>query len=265
MSSPDVPLRFEFSIEVPGTPAQVWDAIATANGISSWMMPTELEEREGGAVAFHMGPEVSSEGTVTGWDPPRRLVYEEPAWAALAGKDPATVTPLVSEFLVEATSGGTCVVRVVSSAFGSGADWEREFFDEMGTGWAPMFDLLRLYLAHFPGQRVTTLEAGADLPATPEAAMAAVRAALGVEEAGQTLDVRGAKAQVERVDTLLLRLTGPVPGMLAFFAWPAPDNKATVRVAGHLFADDAAAYVERETPQWQAWLAALPVNATASP
>ncbi len=41
---------------MPGTPAQVWDAIATANGISSWMMPTELEEREGGAVAFHMVP-----------------------------------------------------------------------------------------------------------------------------------------------------------------------------------------------------------------
>ncbi len=260
MNSPDVPLRFELSIEVPGTPAQVWEAIATANGISSWMMQTELEEREGGAVAFHMGPEISSEGTVTGWDPPRRLVYEEPAWAALAGQDPATVTPLVSEFLVEATSGGTCVVRVVSSAFGAGADWEREFFDEMSTGWAPMFDLLRLYLAHFPGQQVTRFEAGADLPTSPEAAMAAVRTALGVEEVGQTVDVRGAKAQVERVDWLVLRLTGPVAGMLAFYSWGAGADTATVRVAGYLFADDAAAYAERETPQWQAWLAALPTT-----
>ncbi len=191
---------------------------------------------------------MSSEGTVTGWDPPRRLVYEEPAWAALAGKDPATVTPLVSEFLVEATSGGTCVVCVVSGAFGSGADWEREFFDEMSTGWAPMFDLLRLYLGHFPGQRVATLEASADLPASPEAAMAAVRAALGVEGAGQTLDVRGAKAQVARgLAPAAPDRTGSRDARLLRLG--AGENTATVRVAGYLFADDAAAYVERETPQ----------------
>src|SRR5687768_18352869 len=104
MTTPDVPLRFEFSVEVPGPPEQVWDAIATANGISAWMMQTELEEREVGKVVFHMGPE-QSEGTVTGWDPPRRLVYEEPHWAGLAGQDERTVTPLVTEFLVEATSG----------------------------------------------------------------------------------------------------------------------------------------------------------------
>ena len=41
------------------------------------------------------------------------------------------VTPMVTEFLVEATSGGTCIVHVVSSAFGTGADWEQEFFDDM--------------------------------------------------------------------------------------------------------------------------------------
>jgi uncharacterized protein YndB with AHSA1/START domain len=148
MTTPDVPHRFELTVEVPGTPEQVWDAIATANGISSWMLPTELEEREGGTVVFHMGPEMSSKGTVTGWDPPRRLVYEEPEWYALVDQEP-NVTPLVSEFLVEATSGGTCVVRVVSSAFGTGADWEGEFFADMAKGWTPMFDHLRLYLTHF--------------------------------------------------------------------------------------------------------------------
>ena len=35
MTSPDVPHRFEIEVEVPGTPEQVWQAIATANGISS--------------------------------------------------------------------------------------------------------------------------------------------------------------------------------------------------------------------------------------
>ena len=234
MTTPDIPLRFELTIEVPGTPDQVWDAIATANGISSWMMQTELEERQGGAVVFHMGPGESSEGTITAWDPPRRIVYEEPAWAALADQDPATVTPLVSEFLVEATSGGTCVVRVVSSAFGSGADWEQEFFDGMGKGWTPMFEHLRLYLTHFPGQRVTPLEASSDVAGTPAAAITAISGALSIDEVGQTVDARGAKAHVERLgeDNVLLRLTDPVPGLLSFFAYQTGEASTAIRAAG---------------------------------
>lgn len=263
MTTPDHELRFEYSIEVPGSPDQVWDAIATAKGISAWMMPTDLEEREGGAVAFHMGPEMSSEGTVTGWEPPRRLVYEEPNWAALVGQDPSTVTPLVSEFLVEAKSGGTCVVHVVSSAFGTGADWENEFIRDMANGWIPMFDHLRLYLTHFPGQAATSLEAGAELPGTAAGAAAAIRSALGVTETGQTVDVRGSTAKVERVseESLLLRLTDPVPGILAFFGFQSGENKVMARVAGYLFADGARAYAERETPIWQAWLEALSAEA----
>jgi uncharacterized protein YndB with AHSA1/START domain len=266
MTTPDVPLRFELSVEVPGTPEQVWDAIATAKGISAWMMPTDLDEREGGAVVFHMGPDMSSEGTVTRWDPPRQIVYEEPRWAALAGQDPGTVTPLVSEFLVEARSGGTCVVRVVSSAFGSGADWEQEFFDEMGTGWTPMFEHLRLYLTHFPGQRATILEASTEVPGTPTSAGAAMRAELGVTEKGQTLAVRGTEAEVERVsdDNVLLRLTGPVPGLLALHAYRAGEGTATARVAGYLFSEDAPAYVEREQPGWQTWLERLPADAAST-
>src|SRR3712207_8552908 len=46
----------------------------------------------------------------------------------------------------------SCVVRVTSSGFGTGAAWESEFWDDMGTQWKPFFDNLRLYLAHFPGQ-----------------------------------------------------------------------------------------------------------------
>ena len=160
---PNVPYRLEFSVEVPGTPEQVWQAIATAKGMSAWFAPTELEEREGGSLRFVMGPEMDSTGQVTGWDPPRRIVYEED-WAALMGKDPDTLSPLTSEFLVEAQSGGTCVVRVTSSGFGIGADWEQEWWDTLGPGWMPFFDNLRLYLAHFPGQEATHLEVTATHP-----------------------------------------------------------------------------------------------------
>jgi uncharacterized protein YndB with AHSA1/START domain len=264
MTTPSRPLRFEYSIEVPGSPEQVWDAIATANGISAWMIPTEMDERAGGTVVFRMGPDMDSKGTVTGYDAPRRLVYEEPDWAALAGQDPTTVTPLVSEFLVEAQSGGTCVVRVVSSAFGSGADWEREFFADMEKAWTPMFEHLRLYLTHFPGQRVTSLEAGTELPGTADDTLRAMRRAVGAESAGQHVEVRGATAVVERADevSVVLRVTDPVPGLLAFSAFASGETTSVARIAGYLFSDDAPEYVEREQPGWQAWIEGVAAEAT---
>ena len=43
-------------VEVPGTPEEVWQAIATGPGISSWFVPSEVEERVGGAVTCSFGP-----------------------------------------------------------------------------------------------------------------------------------------------------------------------------------------------------------------
>ena len=43
-----------------------------------------------------------------------------------------------------------------------------EFFDDAMTGWEPFFDNSALYLAHFPGQQVTTLEVSADHPVDAE-------------------------------------------------------------------------------------------------
>src|ERR671921_493110 len=160
-TTPNVPYRLEFSVEVPGTPEQVWQAIATAKGMSAWFLPTEMEEREGGSLHFTMGPEMGSDGQVTGWDPPRRLVYEED-WAALMGKDPDALSPLTSEFGVE-----------------------------MGANWMPFFDNLRLYLAHFPGKAATQLEVTASHPGDPEALWSTVRDALGLGEEGATVEVRG--------------------------------------------------------------------------
>jgi uncharacterized protein YndB with AHSA1/START domain len=261
MTTPDVPLRMELAFEMPGTPAQVWDAVATANGISSWFLPTDVEEREGGSIAFHMGPDASSEGTITGWEPPVRLAYVEPAWAALSGHDTESVTPLATEFLVEAQSGGTCVVRVVSSAFGTGADWEGEFFAEMERMWLPFFDRLRLYLTHFPGQRVTQMEVNLDVSGDPSPLWAAMRAALpGVEE-GQPFQVRDLIGRVESVGDvqMLVRLTDPVPGMLAFVAFATGEDTARASVQGHLFSAGAPAFVERERAAWREWLDGLGV------
>ena len=267
MTTPQVPYRMELVFELPGSPEQVWQAIATANGISSWMLPTDLEEREGGAVSFHMGEDLSSDGVVTGWEPPRRLVYEEPDWNALAGHPTDPVTPLVSEFLVEATSGGTCVLRVVTSGFGTGADWEREFFDDMAKHWAPSFENLRLYLTHFPGQQVTTMSAEADLPGGHDAVWAAMRAALGASEPGQPVELNGTAGVLERLNAppgpreALVRLTGDVPGMLSLMAHEMGDGTTRAVVGGYIFSAEAASWVADAEPRWRAWLEQLAVPA----
>lgn len=158
----------ERSFEVAATPEQVWDAIATATGISAWMVPTRLDPQVGGEVSFDLGDFVST-GVVTDYTPPHRFGYEEPwpvpaspedipgemaEWFASLGvsladmhRDLADATPIATEFLVESASGGSCVVRVVSSSYGSGADWEHEFFSEMVNGWAEMLDGLAAHLA----------------------------------------------------------------------------------------------------------------------
>ena len=46
----------QVEVEVPGTPEEVWQAIATGPGISSWFVPTEFEERDGKPVAVEMKP-----------------------------------------------------------------------------------------------------------------------------------------------------------------------------------------------------------------
>ncbi len=36
----------QVEVEVPSTPEEVWQAIATGPGISSWLVPTRSEERD---------------------------------------------------------------------------------------------------------------------------------------------------------------------------------------------------------------------------
>jgi uncharacterized protein YndB with AHSA1/START domain len=142
--------RMERTYEVTATPEQVWDAIATADGISAWMVPTRLDPQIGGAVSFDVGG-FSSHGIVTDYAPPRRLAYAEP-WPVAdhmptADHDLSSLTPIATEFLVESASGGTCVIRIVTSAYGSGADWENEFFAQMIEDLIPLLDNLATHFS----------------------------------------------------------------------------------------------------------------------
>ena len=135
----------------------------------------------------------------------------------------------------------------------------------METGWGPVLDNLRVYLAHFADQHATALSAVATFHTTPEAAIAAIRRDLGVEAIGDPTRGRDLTARLERsIDGhFLLRVDAPVPGLLSFFAFGA-DGESAVHVQGHLFSDDAPGYVEREQPAWQAWLEGIAADIEAA-
>src|SRR6185312_12457269 len=96
----------QVEVEVPGTPEEVWQAIATGPGVSAWFVPTEFEEKDGKPVAMkkNFGPGMESISPVTAWDPPRMYAAESKGW----GGSP----PMATEWFVEARAGGVCVVRV---------------------------------------------------------------------------------------------------------------------------------------------------------
>ena len=139
-------------VEVPGTPEEVWQAIATGPGLECWFVPAEVEEREGGTIKTDHGPFGESTGTVTAWEPPHRFAYEERDWHP----DRPDPPPWATEILVEARSGGTCVVRLASGLFSNAAGWEDEI-DPTEDGWRHGLENLRLYMTHYRGLECSSL------------------------------------------------------------------------------------------------------------
>src|SRR5580658_2561222 len=216
----------QVEVEVPGTPEEVWRAIATGPGISSWFVPTEFEERDGKPVAVKLdfGPGMESRSAIMTWDPPRKFGAQGEGW----GGSP----PIADEWSVEARAGGTCIVRVVHSLFAETDDWDDQLTG-VESGWPPFFRILRLYLEHFPGQPSSQIQ----LMAMPAAAGAWEKLAGALNLAGAAEGERrdaGAGAPplsgiVESVNSggnphTLLRVDLPAPGAVFATACPAGEK-----------------------------------------
>jgi uncharacterized protein YndB with AHSA1/START domain len=245
----------EAEVEVSGTPEQVWQAIASGPGISSWFVPTTLDQRVGGIAASSFAPDNSmdSVGKITVWEPPKRFVAE-------TEEGPGTVA---TEWTVEAKAGGTCMVRVVHSWFADTDDWDGQF-EGHSFGWLSFFAILRLYLEHFQGRPSVPVQLMAmSTQATPTAWDALVRP-LGLADArvgARVTTPEGTPALsgvVEIVNPpewpgLILRLDKPAPALAHLFAMPM-GARVMLPVRFYLYGDtgaDVARYVETT---WQTWL-----------
>jgi len=245
----------EMEVEVVGTPEEVWRAIATGPGISSWYVPHVVEGQAGGAMtaSFGPGPEMQVAGRVAAWDPPNRVAFD-------GGEG---VPGLAFEWLVEARDGGTCVVRLVNSGFASGAEWDAQF-DAMTEGWAIFLRNLQLHLKHFAGQEATAMLPMASWAEPGAEAWARLTEALGVPaapEVGSRIEVKASDSPdlagtvVDVTPTRIsLLVDQPLPGT-AFFAAEGRDDSSEVSIWSYLYGPDAAAVVEQGQPRWFKWLA----------
>ena len=249
----------QVEVEVPGTPEEVWQAIATGPGISSWFVPTEFEVRDGKPVAVKMnfGPGMESRAAVTVWDPPRMFAAQGEGW----GGSP----PIATEWSVEARAGGVCLVRVVNSLFASTDDWDNQL-EGTENGWPGFFRTLRIYLTHFRGQRSAIMQFVAPVAGTEAQAWETLTAALGLKgvsvgqrwtaPAGVPAGIPALGGVVEYVTQspydVLLRLDKPGPGVAALGAFNC--GPTMVALTLYLYGDQAVGTVARETPHWQAWI-----------
>lgn len=247
----------QIEIEAPGTPEEVWQAIATGPGISSWLVPTEFEVRDGkpAAVKLNFGPGMEITSPVTAWNPPLKWASQAESWV------PGS-PPIASEWSIEARAGGACIVRIVQSLFASTDDWDNQL-EAGAAAWFAFLVTLRVYLTHFRGQRSVQMKWVVPVPGTEAQAWEAATAALGLKglKAGQRWTApAGVPAAsgvlehyTERPYDALIRLDKPGPGVAALGAFDC-GGACMVALGFYMYGDGAAGTVARETPRWEAWI-----------
>jgi hypothetical protein len=243
--------------EVPGTPEEVWQAIATGPGISSWFVPTEFEIKDGKpvAVTLNFGPGMESTSTVTSWDPSKKK------WTSQSEGWVPGMPPIAHEWSVEAGTGGICVVRIVQSLFASTDDWDNQL-EATEYGWPAFLRTLRIYLTHFRGERSTVMKWMATFAGTEAEAWETLTAPLGLQgtSVGQRWTSPAGAPELGGVveyftqnpNDALLRLDKPGPGVAALGTFNC-GGPIMVALNFYLYGDQAAGTVTRESPHWDAW------------
>jgi uncharacterized protein YndB with AHSA1/START domain len=166
------PFEITQEAEVPATPDQVWEAVATGPGLDSWFMGrNEVEPREGGRGSFSIGG-YTEETTVERWDPPRRFVASSSESFAEANR---------FDYTIEERGPGRTSIRYVHSGVLGGDDWQN-VYEAMSEGDPMYFAKLLEYLEHFSGRFATPVDARGPFVGEPEKIMEGFRRALGVAD-----------------------------------------------------------------------------------
>lgn len=129
-------------IEIGAPVDAVWRALTDARELTRWFpLEAEVTPGEGGEVRLRWGDAFDDRCRIDVWRPHVHLRYAFPGFPAAR---------LATDYFLEG-KGGRTVLRVVSSGFGTGDDWD-EMFDGVSRGWD--FELYGLvhYLERHPGE-----------------------------------------------------------------------------------------------------------------
>ena len=250
----------EMEFVTPGTPEEVWHAMATGAGNAAWFIRADIEEKIGGALTFHFGPGVTTSGTVTQWEPPHRFGYVEIGWGENA-------PPLATEITVTARKGGTCLVRMVHSLFNTTDDWDDQM-EGFESGWPGFIEVLRIYLAHHAGKPAASYQVTAQSEGEALVLWSRLLDRLGLAGAdvGENRTVTAPETlagEIVRVHQetkqryVMMHVKGEVPGIALVGIWGMGET-FTLSVCRFFYgadADEAAAATE---PRWREWLSEIP-------
>jgi len=244
-------------VEVPGTPEEVWDAIASGPGISKWFVPAQLDPRAGGKMVLNFGPGMDSESEITAWDAPHRFTAINKDGLGPNAPEMAT------EWTVEARDGGTCLVRVVHSLFADTDDWDKQLGD-VESGWPSFFVVLRMYLSQYRGQPGAYFQVMAPVPGTTIEGWRALMGKLGlpslavgtkIQSQAGTAPLAGTVEKIKpepHANDMIVRLNEPAPG--AAILQTCGFGGQTFFVGSFYFFGPKASEGLKAEKQWQDWL-----------
>jgi hypothetical protein len=218
-------------VELPATPEEVWDAVATGPGTASWLFPEEADPND-----------------IVESDRPRKFAVrtesEDGSFNAL-------------EFVIEAR-GGTAVLRYVHSGIFDDEHWDAQY-DAVGAHTDFYLHTLGQYLEHFAPKTATYVGGGPGGLNGPEASMTpdafeTLKRTLGATQTGAQVSMPNGAGDGEADyvnDTFLGVRTGDA--LYRFFgrnAWGGP-----VGMTIHHFGDGVDADATGDA--WRDWLAGV--------
>jgi uncharacterized protein YndB with AHSA1/START domain len=255
----------EIEVEVPGSAEEVWQAVATGPGVSSWYVPHRIEERVGGAAdaSFGPGPEMVASGRVAVWDPPRRLV--------ITGETEGE--GLSFEWQVEPQAAGTCRVRLVNSGFGDGPEWDVQY-DAMARGWEIFLTNLRLHLEYFAPEPAAAMLPMAVWPVVEDTAWATLTGGLGLPgtaDGGEHVAVSSTSGAPELSGVVVKAAPGwyallidqPASGT-GFISTEGHGEASAVSIWLYLYGEEGRSAVARDDTRWRRWLEAAAPRPSSS-
>lgn len=128
--------KIERELFLPAPLIHVWDAIATADGLSHWFSNhVTMDLKVGGAIKFVWNDHGTSNGRIERLDPPHIFAYR---WQAHTVPDTEPLTPensTVVTFSLTEVENGTQLSVIETGFTGLQTDVREKNFQENVTGW----------------------------------------------------------------------------------------------------------------------------------